>query len=121
MYANEFTFNSESSIKEVIQLTQIQLNILRYLKAKDSYGAEIIGVIFTASGDNVWFSNGTIYPTLKKLENKEYISSYQIKKHPNLEKRRGKPITMYSITDKGKNALIFLDYFSEQIINYEFD
>lgn len=60
--------------KELIAASSVPL-ILSVLQKGESYGYEIIKKIREASNDQLEFAEGTLYPILKKLEEKKLISS----------------------------------------------
>ncbi|RYY36218.1 MAG: PadR family transcriptional regulator [Sphingobacteriaceae bacterium] len=84
--------------KELLAASSIPL-ILSVLKRGESYGYELIKEVKEASGGKLQFSDGTLYPILRKLEDKELITSeWRIAEN---EKRR----RYYNITEKGKDQL----------------
>lgn len=87
--------------KDLVAATSIPV-ILAILKQGESYGYEIIQRVKEASKGQLQFSDGTLYPILRKLEDKEFIvSEWRIAEN---EKRR----RYYSITAKGN------DYFKDE-------
>ncbi len=54
----------------------IDLLLLSLLSQRDLYGYEISKVIKRLSEDKYEMSEGTLYPALKRLEKKEWITSY---------------------------------------------
>jgi PadR family transcriptional regulator, regulatory protein PadR len=60
--------------KDLVAATSVPL-ILTILSAGESYGYEIIKTIKEMSGGSLEFAEGTLYPVLKKLEEKKFISS----------------------------------------------
>lgn len=117
MYSNEFIC-TQASYQEVMKLSQSDLAILRHMEVNDSYGTKIIGaLLFSTEGEKL-FSNGTIYPALKRLKKQGYLISYQ--DDSNLpEERRGKKRTMYSITPRGISALQLLDNLHQNMRDFE--
>ena len=84
--------------KELLAATSIPV-ILSVLKRGESYGYELIKEVKEASGGRLQFSDGTLYPILRKLEEKELITSeWRIAEN---DKRR----RYYNITEKGKTQL----------------
>lgn len=70
--------------------------ILSILNRQESYGYDIIKQVKEASGGKLEFSDGTLYPILRKLETKGLIKSeWRIAEN---EKRR----RYYQITSKGE-------------------
>jgi DNA-binding PadR family transcriptional regulator len=63
--------------KDLIAATSIPL-ILSILTEDETYGYELIKKIKERSGGKLTFAEGTIYPVLKKLEEKKFISYYRI-------------------------------------------
>jgi len=76
----------------------IDIIILSVLKSKTSYGYEISKLISKQSNNNYEIGEGTLYSSLKRLENKNLIKSYwKIKDDRNRK--------YYNITDLGENFL----------------
>jgi len=84
--------------KDLIAATSIPL-ILSILEEGESYGYEIIKQIKEKSGGSLAFAEGTLYPVLKKLEEKKFISSKW--KTADSERQR----KYYRITAAGKKQL----------------
>lgn len=80
--------------KELIAASSIPI-ILSILIDGESYGYEIIRKVKEASAGKILYSDGTLYPVLRKLEDKEFILS-EWKIADNQKRRR-----YYTITDKG--------------------
>lgn len=80
--------------KELIAVSSIPI-ILSILIDGESYGYEIIKKVKEASAGKILYSDGTLYPVLRKLEDKEFILS-EWKIADNQKRRR-----YYIITDKG--------------------
>jgi DNA-binding PadR family transcriptional regulator len=84
--------------RELIAASSIPL-VLAVLTRGESYGYDIIRQIREASDGDLQFSDGTLYPVLRKLEDKELIlSEWKIADN---EKRR----RYYILTTKGKEYL----------------
>jgi PadR family transcriptional regulator PadR len=81
--------------KDLIAITSVPL-ILSILEQEESYGYDIIKKIKTLSGGKLQFSDGTIYPILRKLEDKGFISS-EWRVADNEKRRR-----YYQITELGQ-------------------
>lgn len=82
--------------KDLVAATSIPI-ILAVLNQGESYGYEIIQKVKDASKGQLQFSDGTLYPILRKLEDKELIvSEWRIADN---EKRR----RYYRITQKGND------------------
>lgn len=80
--------------KDLVAATSTPI-ILAILNQGESYGYEIIQKVREASKGTLQFSDGTLYPILRKLEDKEFIvSEWRIADN---EKRR----RYYRITPKG--------------------
>jgi DNA-binding PadR family transcriptional regulator len=93
--------------KDLIAATSIPL-LLSILSEGESYGYELIKAIKERSGGNLAFAEGTIYPVLKKLEEKNFISS-SWKTADNDRQRK-----YYRITAAGKKQL------QEEKANWQF-
>ncbi|WP_316791341.1 PadR family transcriptional regulator [Pedobacter frigoris] len=80
--------------KELIAVSSIPI-ILSTLIDGESYGYEIIKKVKEVSNGKILYSDGTLYPVLRKLEDKEFIlSEWRIAEN---QKRR----RYYTITQKG--------------------
>jgi PadR family transcriptional regulator PadR len=100
-------FNMSPISKDLIAATSIPI-ILAVLSHGESYGYEIIQKVKEVSKGQLQFSDGTLYPILRKLEDKELIvSEWRIADN---EKRR----RYYSITTKG------LDHFKDEQTSWDF-
>lgn len=84
--------------KDLIAASSIPL-IMTVLEKGESYGYEIIRKIKEASNNQLEFAEGTLYPILKKLEEKKLISSQW--KTGDSERQR----KYYSLTFQGKKQL----------------
>ena len=84
--------------KELIAASSIPL-ILSILSKEESYGYEIIRKIRDASNNELQFAEGTLYPILKKLEEKKIIVS-QWRKADNDRERK-----YYKVTARGLKQL----------------
>jgi DNA-binding PadR family transcriptional regulator len=73
--------------------------ILSVLLAGESYGYDIIRQVRTLSGDRLDWSEGMIYPALRRLEQKGLLESRWV------ESEAGPRRKYYSITKQGKAAL----------------
>lgn len=77
----------------------IDILLLSLLNKKDMYGYEIVKTLKENSNDLYNMGEGTLYPALKRLENKDWLMSYW--ENSELGTRR----KYYRITDNGKNEL----------------
>lgn len=84
--------------KDLIAATSIPL-LLSILAEGESYGYQLIKAIKERSGGNLEFAEGTLYPVLKKLEEKKFISATW-KTADNDRQRK-----YYRITATGKKQL----------------
>ncbi len=84
--------------KELIAASSIPI-LLSTLIDGESYGYEIIKKVKEASNGKILYSDGTLYPVLRKLEDKEFILS-EWKVAENQKRRR-----YYTITQKGLSQL----------------
>ncbi|GAB3926269.1 PadR family transcriptional regulator [Mucilaginibacter myungsuensis] len=82
--------------KDLIAATSTPI-ILAVLNQGESYGYQIIQKVKEASNGHLQFSDGTLYPILRKLEDKGFIvSEWRIAEN---EKRR----RYYNITEQGRD------------------
>ncbi|MFQ6792686.1 MAG: PadR family transcriptional regulator [Thomasclavelia sp.] len=79
--------------------SNIDMLILSILNKKDCYGYELVKLIKTISDNNLDIKEGTLYPIIYNLLNKNYISSYNI---PNKNRIR----VYYRIEDTGREYLV---------------
>jgi len=93
--------------RELIAASSIPL-VLAVLSKGESYGYDIMRQIKEVSGGELQFSDGTLYPVLRKLEDKEMISS-EWKVAENEKRRR-----YYTLTSKGK------EQFKQEKATWEF-
>jgi DNA-binding PadR family transcriptional regulator len=85
--------------KELLKGT-VEIIVLNSLKELgESYGYQLVKAINAASGNLFELQEGTLYPLLYRLEDKDYIKSIK-KLAPSGKERR-----YYSITSSGKKAL----------------
>ncbi|MFN0202609.1 MAG: PadR family transcriptional regulator [Bacteroidia bacterium] len=84
--------------KDLMAASSIPL-ILSILSEGESYGYEIIKKIKAASGGKLAFAEGTLYPILKKMEEKGWIES-QWKAEGNERPRK-----YYFLKEEGKTTL----------------
>ncbi|EAR64947.1 Transcriptional regulator, PadR family protein [Bacillus sp. NRRL B-14911] len=77
----------------------IDILLLSLLSEKDSYGYEMTKEIRKKSDEAYSMNEGTLYPALKRLEAKGFVTSYW---HQELEASRRK---YYSITEDGRKEL----------------
>lgn len=75
------------------------LLILSLISQGDMYGFEIITVLEERSENIFSLKEGTLYPILHKLENKDYLKSYK------KEGETGRLRKYYSITNLGREKL----------------
>jgi PadR family transcriptional regulator PadR len=73
--------------------------ILSVLLAGESYGYEIIRQVHTLSRDRLDWSEGMIYPALRRLEQRGLLKSRWV------ESEAGPRRKYYSITKRGRTAL----------------
>ncbi|MES2455466.1 MAG: PadR family transcriptional regulator [Bacteroidota bacterium] len=93
--------------KDLIAASSIPI-VLSILSQGESYGYDIISKIKAASNGKLEFSDGTLYPILRKLEEKKLIvSEWRVADN---EKRR----RYYRITDTGKEK------FDTEKLNWKF-
>lgn len=85
---------------------KMEMLLLKILEEKDCYGYEIVQSIKKLSNDNIKLQEGTMYPILYKLEEKNYISSQRVLVGKRLSR------VYYHLETKGKEYLqeIYCDY-----------
>ncbi len=73
--------------------------VLLILKRQESYGYEIIQQLKDKTGGQLAVAEGTLYPVLKKMEEKQWVESSWKKADTGRERK------YYAITDKGITEL----------------
>lgn len=88
-----------NNIRDNLKKGCVELLLLSILSEDDMYGYQITQEMMKRSDGFLCISEGTMYPTLHKLEEKKYISSY--------EKQTGKRMrrVYYHIEPEGKRRL----------------
>lgn len=86
-------FNNKSLLSGSTSMLVLQL-----LSQKDMYGYEIIEALRCGSNDLFDLKTGTLYPLLHSLEEKNYLSSYEVNDGTKSRK-------YYTLTSKGKKLL----------------
>ncbi|WP_144558450.1 PadR family transcriptional regulator [Shouchella miscanthi] len=76
----------------------IDFLLLTLIDAHDLYGYEMTKKLKNLSGETYSMSEGTLYPALKRMEKKQWISSYW-------NEETGTRRKYYTITDDGKQEL----------------
>lgn len=76
----------------------IDFLLLSLIEAKDLYGYEMTKKLKTLSDETYNMSEGTLYPALKRMEKKEWISSYW-------NDSAGARRKYYKITEDGRKEL----------------
>lgn len=84
--------------KEIMK-GSIDILLLSIVCQKDSYGYEIVKELKVKSNNLYNMSEGTLYPALKRLEDKGFLECYWI------YVENGNRRKYYKITNKGKNGL----------------
>lgn len=84
--------------KEIMK-GSIDILLLSIVNSKDMYGYEMVKTLKHNSGELYNMGEGTLYPALKRLENKKWLESYW--DNPEVGSRR----KYYRITDTGKKEL----------------
>ena len=77
----------------------IQLCLLALLNQGSKYGLQIISELKEMSNGFFDLKEGTLYPALRRLEERGYLKSEWV------ERESGIPRRYYQITDKGKTIL----------------
>lgn len=86
-------------IKDNFKKGSVEMLLLKFLSEQDLYGYEMTQLIIERGGGYITVPEGSLYPTLYKLEDKGYISSYQ-----KLVGKRLKRV-YYHIEDSGREHL----------------
>ncbi|GGE67718.1 PadR family transcriptional regulator [Priestia taiwanensis] len=84
--------------KEILK-GSIDILLLTIISKYDTYGYEIIQELKKQSGDEYNMSQGTLYPALKRMEQKEFIESYWGESETGMRRK------FYRITTNGKTEL----------------
>lgn len=84
--------------KEIMK-GSIDILLLSLINKRDMYGYEIVKILKENSNDLYNMSEGTLYPALKRLENKEWLESYWGNSESGGRRK------YYRITQDGKNEL----------------
>lgn len=87
-------------IRKELKVGVVELAILAFLAGRDMYGYEISQEIETRSQGKIEVKEGTLYPILYRLEEKQIIESYW-----QAPEGRGKPRKYYRITSEGQTYL----------------
>lgn len=77
----------------------IQLCLLSLLNEDSKYGLQIINELRDRSGGFFDLKEGTLYPALRRMEERGYLKSAWV------ERESGIPRRYYRITEKGKRTL----------------
>lgn len=65
------------NIRDNFKKGYVEMLILNFLSEKDLYGYEMTQLVIERGGGYIKIPEGSLYPTLYKLEDKHMISSYQ--------------------------------------------
>lgn len=77
----------------------IQLCLLALLAKEEKYGFQILHELRERSDGFFDLKEGTLYPALRRLEEREFVQSHW------LERESGTPRKYYNLTDRGRRAL----------------
>lgn len=77
----------------------VQLCLLALLAKQQKYGFQIVKELRELSGGFFDLKEGTLYPALRRLEERGFVESHWV------EPETGIPRRYYRITDKGRRAL----------------
>lgn len=108
------------NIRDNFKKGYVEMLLLKLLSERDLYGYEMTQLIVDRGGGYIKIPEGSLYPTLYKIEDKGYISSYQ--------KQIGKRLKRiyYHLEESGRQYLAQLikEYYSvnecvTKIIEYE--
>jgi PadR family transcriptional regulator PadR len=91
---------SEISQEWIAELKKgsVQLLLLALLTKEEKYGLEITKELRELSGGYFDLKEGTLYPALRRLEQRGFVESHWV------EKESGMPRKYYKLTDKGRTA-----------------
>jgi len=89
--------------KEQQSLSPVEEYIFTVLDGNEMYGLEILDALEHGSGGKLQLSTGTLYPTLRRLENKGFVETRWGDEI--LEERGGARRKYYKITPKGAKIL----------------
>jgi len=96
--------------KTEIRRGLIEMCILSLLSKKEMYGYEISKTLSSISNGILYVEEGTLYPLLRRLENKRYIrGEWQI--------RGGKARKYYKIMPQGLEVLALMKSFWGDLVN----
>ncbi|WP_214627645.1 PadR family transcriptional regulator [Paenibacillus agaridevorans] len=84
--------------KEILK-GSIDILLLSIIARKDTYGYEIVQQLKELSRDSYQMSQGTLYPALRRLENKELLRSYWIETEASGRRK------FYALTETGREKL----------------
>ncbi|WP_166246103.1 PadR family transcriptional regulator [Paenibacillus turpanensis] len=84
--------------KEIMK-GSIDILLLSIIGRQDTYGYDIIQQLKDHSNGVYLMSQGTLYPALKRLENKGLLSAYWVENEVNGRRK------FYSLTNEGKSEL----------------
>ncbi len=84
--------------RELMAASTIPL-VLAILAREDCYGYSLIKQVRELSGDRIQWSDGMLYPVLRRLENQGHISSYWQKADSGRKRR------YYRLEDDGRQEL----------------
>lgn len=107
------------NIKDNFKKGSVEMLLLSLLSEQDLYGYQMTQLIVDRGGGYIKVPEGSMYPTLYKLEDRNYISSY--------EKQAGKRLRRiyYHIEDSGREYLkeLTFEYYAvndciTRILNY---
>jgi PadR family transcriptional regulator PadR len=87
----------------IFKLSALEEDILTVLRSQNMYGLQIIKQLEKAHEGQRKIKEGSIYPTLHRMEKKEYIDSYWGEDRP--EERGGARRKYYKITEAGIQVL----------------
>lgn len=83
-------------------LTTKETAILRSLLGSEAFGLEIIERVRVASDGKITLHQGNVYPTLRDLERRGYLTSYDGAEI--IPERGGRPRRYYKLTPTGRQA-----------------
>ena len=85
------------------RISHVEESILTVLNSYELYGLEIIDAVEAGSGGKLKLGYGTVYPTLRRLEDKEFVQGRRGEDTP--EERQGALKKYCKVTPEGAKVL----------------
>lgn len=90
-----------SSLNQQLKKGVLEILVLNTISEVDVYGYELLKKLEDSSNGYFKLKEGSLYPIMYRLEDKELIKSYR----KEIEGKRGVPRKYYTITENGKREL----------------